>query len=161
MTEPVIDPAMGDDPLGIGGDLNAVDTSMPVLTEGLYELEVDDVSVKENKAGTGRNLVVRFKTTQPATSVQGAERGEEHDINPGFPVSCYWPLQQSDNPDAPDFLQRHAEFQDAVLGTEKGNRPQYNPFAYKGSKVIARIKVTKDETYGLGNDVKRLIHIDE
>lgn len=161
VTDDQMDPSLVEDPLGLGGDLNEVDTSMPTLVEGLYELVVDKVEPKPNKAGDGRNLVVTFKTTAPATSVQAQEKGEEDDIKAGFPITCWWPLQQSDNPDAPDFKERHAQFQDAVLGTEKGNRPPYNPFAYVGARIIARLKVTKDDEYGLGNDVRRMTYIDE
>ena len=103
----------GIDPLGLGLDLSQVDTSRPCLPEGLYVLEVGAVELKANKAETGRNLVVQFKTVTDAMDHTGAKL-----IPVGFAVTKYYPMQQSDNPKAPDFKRDLAFLQDAVEGTQ-------------------------------------------
>lgn len=143
------------DALGLNLNLSGVDTSMPVLEAGHYICRVAEVDVKENKAGTGRNLLCIYETQGPATSVQGRETGKTEDIKPGYKLRAYMPLQQSDNPDAPDFRKGLAQFQDAVERSTMENRsPQFNPFSYIGMEVVVRVDVSKDDVYGLGNNIK-------
>ena len=141
-------------------DLTGVETGMPVVEAGHYIVEVDSVEVKDNKAQTGKNLVVICKTCAPTTSVQGRTEGKEEDIKAGYPLRMYLPLQQSDNPDAPDYRKRIAEFQDAVEGTDvKTRNPQFNPFAYKGQRFVMALKVENDPEFGLNNNIKQLSKI--
>lgn len=139
-------------------NLSGVETGMPVLVKAHYIVEIDDVDVKESKKTPGnQNLVVKTKTLGPATSVQGQKDGKSDDIKAGYPVTLFLPLQQSDNPDAPDFRKRLAEFQDAVEGTDVKNRnPQFNPFQYVGKKLVIQLEVQEDSEYGLTNNAKRL-----
>jgi len=120
------------DPLGLGLDLSTVDVSRPCLPEMVHVLAVDKVEVKDNKAGTGRNLVVVFKTVNDSPDVTGARV-----ISAGYPITKYYPLQQSDNEKAPDFKADLARLQDAVEGTKQGERPAFNPFNYVGSMVLS------------------------
>ena len=131
------------DPLGLNIDTNEVDTSRPLLTDGIYPVLVSKAEVTPNKAGTGRNLVVTFSTLEPATSVAAESEGRSNDIAPGWMLTRYYPLQQSDNPKAPDFRVDLVKLQDACLGTKQGTRPAFNPNNFVGCKVRAAVKVRK------------------
>lgn len=146
----------GSDPLGLGLDLSGVDTSRPALPEGMYVLGVKDVKREANKAQTGFNLVILFETTSDSTDVTG-----DKNIAPGFIVRKYYPLQQSDNAKAPDFKADLARLQDAIEGTEQGNRPPFNPFNYVGRQVMAKLKVETSDDYGTQNNISKLEPISE
>ena len=149
------------DPLGLGINLQEVDTGRPVLAEDKYVMEIKDIDVKENKKQTGRNLVVIFATIQAETSVKASQDGLTGDIKAGFTVRKYYPLQQSDNPDAPDFREDLARLQDAVEGSTKENRnPRFDPYSFKGQKVIVGLKVENDEQYGQSNAVRSIAHFE-
>lgn len=139
------------DPLGLGLDLSTVDTGRPVLPEQLHALVIDSIEVKPNKKETGRNLVVVFKTVNDSPDVTGAKT-----ISAGYPITKYYPLQQSDNEKAPDYRQDLARLQDAVEGTKQGERPPFNPYNYQGQMVLAKLKVRKDEEYGDSNEITKL-----
>ena len=145
------------DPLGLNIDLAGVDTSMPVLVEGSYILTVDSIAVVENKDKTGNNLLVIFKTAAPATSLKGQASGKADDIAAGFPLRQYMPLQNNpDKPDARDYRESLATFQDAVTGTNKDTRGKFMPSSYINQMVMARIKVKDDPDYGMQNNIARL-----
>jgi hypothetical protein len=139
------------DPLGLGIDLSGVDTSRPCLPEQLHVLNIDKVEIKPNKKETGRNLVVVFKTVNDSPDVTGARI-----ISAGYPITKYYPLQQSDNEKAPDYKADLARLQDAVEGTKQGERPPFQPYNYVNKLVMARIRVKKDEEYGDSNEISKL-----
>lgn len=64
-------------------DVSSIDTSYPRIVAGLYELSISAAEKIRNKAETGDNLKVEFKTTQPATSTTGEP------VPPGFTMSRY------------------------------------------------------------------------
>jgi hypothetical protein len=144
------------DALGLNLDLNGVDTASPVLEANSYVAEIAEVKVVENKAKTGNNLVVVFKTCSTATSVQGRAEGKSDDVKPGWTLRQFMPLQQSENPDAPDYRKQLAALQDAVEGTTKDSRSQFNPYTYVGRQVLLRVTVKDDETYGLTNEIRKV-----
>ena len=139
------------DPLGLGLDLGSVDVSRPCLPEQLHVLAIDTVEVKDNKKQTGKNLVVVFKTVNDSPDYTGARI-----ISAGYPITKYYPLQQSDNEKAPDFKADLARLQDAVEGTKQGNRPPFNPYNYVGKLVMDKLKVRKDEEFGDSNEISKL-----
>lgn len=144
------------DPLNLGIDLNEVDTSRPVLKAGVYSMKVNRVEVSENSAGTGRNLVVDFALTAPGESVKGEQ------INPGFSVRNYYPLQPSEkNPDSDFWKQNLARLQDAVLGTSQGNRPPLNPGELREKQILVNIDIEESEEYGKQNRIKKLMRLEE
>jgi len=146
----------GGDPLGLGLDLSGVDTSRPALPEGMYILEVGEVKREENKKKDGFNLLVLFKTTSESPDVTG-----EKTIAAGFTVRKYYPLQQSANEKAPDFKADLARLQDAIEGTEQGNRPPFNPFNYTGKLVMAKLKVETTDEFGTQNNIAKLEPVTE
>lgn len=155
--EAIADAAAEFDPLGLNIDLNETDTSMPVLVEGLYIVNIDSITVVENKDKTGNNLLVIYKTASEATSLGGQAEGKVNDIAAGFPIRQYMPLQTNPNkPDAPDFKKNLAVLQDAVTGSKQGNRGPFLPSTYIGRQVAVRLKVQDDPDYGKGNSVSRV-----
>ena len=137
-------------------DLSNVDTEMPVLCDGTYNFEIKEFEVAENKKKTGHNLCVKFALTTPGDSVKARERGESNDISPGFQVRKYYPLQQSDNENAPDFRRDLAVLQEAALGA-KGELNNETLEQLRGKQVAIKVKVTDSDVYGLGNDVVRVM----
>lgn len=158
MSDPnVTDESAEFDPLGLNVDLNEVDTSMPVLVEGVYTATIDKVEVVENAAKTGNNLLVIFKTITPATSLKGQAEGKEGDVAAGWPLRQYMPLQNNpDKPESRDYKENLAAFQDAVTGSTKGNRGRFLPSTYIGQQVALRLKVSEDPTYGKQNNIARI-----
>lgn len=148
------------DPLGLNIDLNEVDTSMPVLVEGMYIVNIDKIEVVENKDKTGYNLLVIYKTAADATSIKGQAEGKINDIKAGYQLRQYMPLQPNpDKPDARDFRENLAVLQDAVTGSTKGNRGPFQPSSYIGQQVCVRLKVQDDPAYGKGNSVSRVVAV--
>ncbi len=144
------------DPLGLNLDLNDVDTSMPVLMEGLYALIVDKIEVVQNKDQTGNNLKVTYATMADATSLAGNETGDINDIKAGFKLTQFMPLQA--NPEKPDYKYEKnlARLQDAVTGSKQGNRGKFMPTTYIGRPLMGKVKVQKDEEYGVRNNIANL-----
>jgi len=132
-------------------ELAGVDTSMPRLETGDHAMVIKSVEVKPNKAETGKNLVVTFATTGNAISTKGEP------VNPGFPVTRYFALQQSDNPKAPNYLRDICKLIDAALGTTQENRPNLNGetlASLVGKEVLCKIKVrAADGDFDESNDI--------
>ena len=64
----------------LAGDLSTLDTSMPLLKEGIYDLLVAKVEVKTNTNGIS-NLRLAFRTTQDGFSTT------EEPLHKGFPIN--------------------------------------------------------------------------
>jgi len=64
----------------IDDDLTTVDTSMPLLQPGLYDLKIVKAALGDTKDHTAKQLKLELATTQPAVS----EKGE--DLSPGVRV---------------------------------------------------------------------------
>ena len=56
-------------------DLGSVDTSMPLLAPGIYELKVEKAELANTKDGQGRMLNLELSTTAPAQSNTGDDIG--------------------------------------------------------------------------------------
>lgn len=135
-------------PISLDVDLTQVDTQIPVLNKGLYDLQIASFTKEENKEKTGYNLKVGFKTTTKETSVQGKE------VNPGFPLFIYIPLQNKQGGSSSfDFRVRLAQLQEAALGEK---RPQFNSEELIGKVVRAACKPEDTDDYGLTTKVGRL-----
>jgi hypothetical protein len=147
------------DPLGLNVSFEDVSTAMPVLCEGVYVAEIDSLTVVENSQKTGNNLLVIFKTMAPGTSVAGMAEGKVDDVNAGFPLRQYYPLQKNpEKPDAPDFRKNLAALQDAVHGTDDKTRdPVFRPSTLLKQLVSLRVSVVDDEQYGKQNNIKRVM----
>lgn len=144
------------DPLGLGVNLNEVDTSFPVLQEGTYPFTVAEMEiVPKSDDPNKRNLKVKFALDEDGESTKGGK------LSKGYPIITYYPLQKSDNPDAdPEgYKKRLALLVDAVFQTDDDSRPsQFPEFSeFIGRPVMGVIKVTEDDQYGTSNNLARLI----
>ena len=141
------------DPLGLNIDLAGVSTAMPVLPAAKYPMHIASVEPKQGKDDPNkRNLLVSFTTAEDVTLADGSI------ISAGFKLSKYYPLQQSDNPKAPDFRRDLAVLVDAALGTDESNRPSLGEAAASlaGRTVIASLAIENDPVYGSQNRIGRL-----
>ena len=149
---------MSDQPLlALNVDLAGHDASRPLLPPADYPLSIKEIKVEENKDKTGRNLVVSFATTQPATSVTGKP------IPVGQVLTNYYPLQASEKqiekgtPDA--WKDRIALLIDAALQTDETTRPNLNgevAAAMYGKVVLGSVSIEKTEQYGEQNRLGQL-----
>lgn len=138
-------------PLDLNTDLSGVSTDMPRLADGDYPCGIKSTEIAENKAGTGHNMCVIFKTTE-----EGFDQNGEP-LNAGMEVRKYYPLQQSENPNAPDFRRDICVLIDAALGTDQNTRPALTEeliASLVGEEVTVGVKLRESEEYGLQNEVK-------
>jgi len=127
-------------------DLSTVETGMPLLPEMLVALQVTEINLTPNKAGTGHNLNIKFATTEPMTSTEGKA------INPGFPVFDLISLAPTEKYDPKPKL---AEFKEAATGSKTG---PFNPIEqYIGAVVTVRLGIERSDEYGNKNRIKRYI----
>ncbi len=142
-----------EEPLQLDIPTQEVDTAMPRLIDGDYPCRVDKQEIVPSKQGEGKhNLLVIFKTTVPAESQKGDS------VNAGYPVRKYYPLQQSENPDAPDFRRDLCLLLDAAYNVEDpANRPNITNdtlAGLMGKEVLVKVKLVDDEEYGWSNEVR-------
>lgn len=147
---------MSNDPLDFSVDLGSrVDTSMPCPSAQQAVATLADVEVKANKAGTGRNMVLKFSLDNAVPALPAAN-GEARVCNAGYQITEYLPLQQSDNPKAPDFRVKLCRIYDALAKTDDDSRPINLPFGTLiGSKVILLLEPENDPQYGFSARIKK------
>tara|TARA_R100000808_G_scaffold11642_1_gene29703 strand:+ start:6561 stop:7046 length:486 start_codon:yes stop_codon:yes gene_type:complete len=155
------------DPLAALGevDMTSVDTSMPLLVPGTHVVRVAHMEVAESKAKPGRNnLVVTLETTEDIPAHES-----DRVLNAGWKLKQYYPMQNPDpNPNGFDFRENIARFMDAVLGTNRTDRPAFDTTYsdYLNKEVIAVVSIreitdeTGSKTGMLANDVRRLSNVD-
>ncbi len=135
--------------LNIKIDLANVSTNMKHANVGDYPAKIDKLEVSDNKAGTGQNLLVIFKIDGPIASLDAAANGEVNDMPNGTLMRKYYPLQQSDNPKAPDFRVDLCRLVDAVYGTTDDTRPDLTEDVLNGTlgkPVMLTLKLAKPTT---------------
>ena len=143
-----------EDPLNINVAVGDVDTSIPLLPEADYLCVVQSSSIDPNKEKVGHNWNMKLGTVDGATDINGRE------VRPGFPLFvnniALQPRDGSTDPSA--FRRGIASAIDAIFGTTKGNRPDFNRGLVDqavGKTVIAHVVI--DEYQGNSmNKVKRL-----
>lgn len=151
---PEIDSSL--DPLGLGINLQAVDTSSPVLRDGIYPATIKSADVVPNKKDPAkRNLRVQFTLDIDAPTVQDST------VAAGWPLSKYYPLQQSDNDKAPPFERDLTALVDASFGIKNAeDRPMGfpNPATLVGRQVRLRVKCTVNtQTDEKSNDITAVL----
>jgi hypothetical protein len=157
------DPLSNDDPLNMDFETNDVDTSYPLLQQGKYRMRIKEYTVKPNQAGDGRNLVIKFETIDPATSVAAAAKGEENDLKPGFVVTRHYSLQPSKKPGSTwDWKKDPIALCDAALGTKQGSRQPFGEMVKQlpGKEVKVTLKVRQpkegDDLQAPQNDIAKV-----
>lgn len=127
-------------------DLGGVDTSFPLLKDGLYDMIVDSVVKERNKADDGDRLTIKVKTQQPAES----QKGEA--LHPGFTLTAYIGITETEKYDKGAIKRSLATFRQA-MGLKEG---AFNPIEQYQGKVI-RVKISTRPAKGefeAANNVK-------
>lgn len=141
------------DPLNISVSLNNVETSLPLLPEGDYSVQVKESNVGPNKDKNGLNWFIKFGTTGAATALDGRM------VNPDFPLFMTIALQAREDSKDPEAYKRSiAEAVDVIFGTDKNNRPDLTTalVAEAVGKVLTATVII-DEYQGVKNNkVRRL-----
>lgn len=141
------------DPLNISVPLAGVETSLPILPEADYTVQVTESTVDPNKDKTGYNWNIKLCTTDTHTSTDNRE------VKPNFPFYMTLALQaREDSKDVEAFRRNLGEAVDALMGTTKDNRPDMSRElvdSVVGKTCIATVFI---DTYQgrQNNKVKRL-----
>jgi len=144
------------DPLQVNVPLAGVDTSLPLLPEADYKVQVAESTIDPNKNTDGLNWNLKFVTTEPSTAVDG------RDVKINFPVFAVYALQPAkESKDVDAFRRNLGGAVDAIFGTSKENRPEFSHALAQsavGKLVVAQV-VVNEYPVGSGqfnNKVRRL-----
>mgnify|MGYP000281788675 CR=1 FL=1 len=151
------------EPLNNEYEISLADVKLtpPVFAAGAYAFEVVKQEVTDNKAGTGKNFVVTFASLASATSKDKVQAGESdaNDIPAGRQLTKYYPLQQSDNPKAPDF---RADLTRLMMALHNCSQADCPPFRTSndltGKKLVLQLRVAPANEatgYGESNEVSK------
>lgn len=109
------------DPLNIEVQLEGVETTLPLLKDGDYRVQVKESSIDPNKDQTGLNWNLTLGIVDPVEAEDGRQ------VNPGFPLFMTLALQaRPDSKDPEAFKRSIGETVDALFGTSKSDRPAFN-----------------------------------
>lgn len=141
------------DPLNISVPLAGVETSLPLLPEADYSVQVSESTVDPNKDKTGYNWNLKLCTTETHEAV------DKREVKPNFPFYYTLALQaRDDSKDVEAFRRNLGEAVDALFGTSKENRPDMSRELVDstvGKKCIAHVFVDNYQGRDL-NKIKRL-----
>jgi hypothetical protein len=146
-------------PIDFDTETTDVDTSVPILEGGLYDLVVNVLGTERNKRDDGNNLVVAFKTLDDAQSTRGRT------IKPGYTLKSWYALQSKDRDSGEPtnrWLENICQLIDAALDTAQSNRPSLKLGLEQanGRTVRARIVVETDDNGMPRNKIKSFIQRD-
>jgi hypothetical protein len=129
-----------------GVDLNSVETGIPILPPGDYEVKIVSMEVQRNKAGDGD--ILNFK----AVLLDGATARDGQHVNPDFPIFGRASLKSTEKYDP---VKRHlVPMMDCFLG----RRPvEFETEDFVGQTGKVRLSVRNDEQYGESNEIKSYI----
>lgn len=123
-------------------DLTTVETGIPLLPEGLYEVQVETVEVKPTKDGRGQMLSLKYGLAEAAETVNGES------VSPGFPIFDRVSLNVTEKYSP---AKRLAAIMDCFIGART---PKLNTEDLIGKSGVVRLKIRRDEQYGESNEVK-------
>lgn len=136
-------------------DLTNVDTTFPLLKEGIYNLEVVSLAAVDNKDKTAKNIEIKLKTTAPCNDTKGNE------IQPGFGIFYRIPLGQTEKYSIDDIKKKLAIFRLAALGTKEGAFGDFAQYVNKIVQVKLVITVDKEGKYADKNEIKSFVLPDD
>lgn len=141
------------DPLKINVQIGGIDSSVPLLPEGDYQVQVVESTVEPNKDKTGLNWNMKLGLAGAATAIDGRP------VNPNFPFFMVLALQaREDSKDPEAFKRSLCDAVDAIFGTDKTNRPDITlPTIQSAVGKLVMAQVILDEYQGVKNNkVRRL-----
>ena len=126
-------------------DLNKVETGIPILPPGDYDVKVVSMEVAPTKAGD-EQIKIKFALEEPTHARDG-----EH-IGAGFPVFARAALKTTDKYDP---VRRHlVPLMDCFLG-QRPSEFETEDFIGKVGKI--RLMIRNDDQYGESNEVRAYI----
>lgn len=123
-------------------DLTTVETGIPILKDGLYDVKLVEASVVPTKDGLGQLLNLKMALEQNAEDTDG------NTITPGFPIFDRISLKTTEKYSP---ARRLAALMDCFLGART---PKLNTIDLVGQTGSVRLKIREDERYGTSNEVK-------
>ena len=123
-------------------DLTTVETGIPILPPGLYEVKIESMEVKPTKAGDTNMLNIKYSLEQIATATNGEQ------VSPGFPIFDRIWLGTTEKYSPARAL---ASIMDCFLGART---TKFNTEDFIGKSGNVRLKIRNDETYGESNEIK-------
>lgn len=127
------------DPLNISIPLAGVETDFPLLPEADYQLQITESTVAPNKANEGYNWNLTLVTTAPVAGVDGRP------VNVGTKIFMVSALQaKADSTDPQAFIRGLSDTIDAIFGSDKTNRPNFDQAVVTGAlgkSVVAHVKI--------------------
>lgn len=125
-------------------DFSNVQTGIPLISKGLYEVEVLEITPKQNKKGTGVNLNIKLGLVNAANKHEG-----DGTVNPGFPLFDLISLTPTENYDP---RTRLAAFMECFLGRKD---VPFNPLSqYIGLKGVVRVNISSSDEFGNQNRIQ-------
>lgn len=109
------------DPLNVNVELAGVETTLPLLPEADYPVQVAEATIDPNKDKTGLNLNLKLVTLSEHKAT------DDRTVKPNFPLFMVAALQaRDDSKDVDAFKRSLGEIVDALFGTTKVDRPTFN-----------------------------------
>jgi hypothetical protein len=125
-------------------DLGSVDTSFPLLKEGLYDMAIESCDIVDNKEKTGKNIKIVLRTTADAQSVKGEP------LNAGMKLTTYIGLTETEKYGKEAIARNAAGFVQATRFSKLGPIEQFKDEVVR---VKVSIRPAKGQ-YEAANDVK-------
>lgn len=141
------------DPLNIlNEDLTTVDTSRPLLAKASIDLQVASLKLEPNKAGTGQNINIMFKTVNPERSTS------QETINPGFPVFHTMSVTPTEK-FTPDMIKKNLRLFQVACDGESAAGKFGDGQQYVGKTLTAIVGIREDASgsYPPSNTISRFV----
>lgn len=134
-------------------DLSTVETNVPVIIDGIYEVTVAELTIRPNKDNSGQVLSMKFALAQPAPARQG---DKETQVNPGFPLFHTVSLKRTFKDDGEvkyEPLTQLTNFREAVIGEKAG---QFMPLEqYIGRSLAVQTRIQDDPKFGMSARIQK------
>ena len=132
------------DPLSFQINTKGVDTTLPLLPEADYVLQISDSSIDANKLQTGGNWNITASTTSEIQALDGRP------VKPNFPLYAMpCALQAKEGTKDPEGFKRGiCSNIDAIFQTDMETRPDFDNELVKaavGKLVIGHVTITTHE----------------
>lgn len=133
-------------------DVSGIDTSFPRIVAGLYELSIATAEKVANKAGTGENLKLTLKTTQPATDTSGSP------VPAGFTITTYIALTETGKYTQQMIAKALASLMKSAGMSGSPRTIIDNPALLVGKVVTAKVSINKEtDEFAESNGIKGFV----
>lgn len=140
-----------------------VEIGFPVISEGIYHARMESPELKPNKAGTGNNLVIKFKILDPVLTLH--KDGSEIANKGQMVLTRHFSMVPTPDYDPDKAMKElavaigHPEDQDLEL-EDLDHKMVMVKVAYKPEQEEEKNGVPTGKKYPEGNDIKRITPLD-